>query len=85
MCIATHEEYDSIDLANLWPYAYELIKTLLVFISGSRHVLLIYAYSAHMALALLLLLQASCVVLYALPPHTSEKTQRQDFVVFSLY
>ena len=41
------------------------------------------AYGAHMSLAVLLLLRESRMVVYALPVHTSGKTQPLDAVLFS--
>ena len=53
---------------------------------NGRHVLLVYdGYRSHMSLKVLELFQKNNGVVYAIPAHTSGKTQPLDVVVFGIF
>lgn len=85
-CLAMREEHGGVDATNFLSWAQQFVRSVADLTANGRHVLLTYdAYGAHMSLAVLLLLRAHRVVVYALPAHTSGRTQPLDVVAFGMF
>ena len=85
-CIALREERGAVDSTNFVHWAHKFVESVSDLTANGRHVLLTYdAYNAHMSLTVLMLFRTKRIVVYALPAHTSGKTQPLDVVAFSIY
>lgn len=84
--VAMHTELGSVDSVNFLACVLLLIESTADLRKNGRHVLLVYdAYRSHLSFAVLELFQQNNIVAYALPAHTSGKTQRLDVVLFGLF
>ena len=84
-CVAMREENGGVDSTNFLHWVKEVMQSVADLTANGRDVLLTYdAYSAHMSLAVLLMLHAHRIVVYALSAHSSTKTQPLDVVAFSV-
>ena len=82
--VKSREKLGGADKLNFKEWAYEFIVHVRDLTSNGHQVLLIYdAYGSHMSLEVLQLFEDNGVVVYALPAHTSGKTQLLDVVLFS--
>ena len=82
--VTSREKVGGVDKLNFKEWAYEFIVHVRDLISNGLQVLLIYdAYRSHMSLEVLQLFEDHGVVVYALPAHTSGKTQPLNVVLFS--
>eukprot|EP00171_Calliarthron_tuberculosum_P001518 IDg1518t1 len=84
--VATRADSGGVDSGNFFLWATHFVRYMAPLTAGGRKVLLVYdAYRAHMSLRVLELLDANNIVAYALPAHTSAKTQPCDVVLFGAY
>eukprot|EP00171_Calliarthron_tuberculosum_P001354 IDg1354t1 len=84
--LACREECGGVDAANFLNWSKAFVESVRDLTANGRKVLLTYdGYRSHMSLAVLELFQSNGIVIYALPAHTSGKTQPCDAVLFSTY
>jgi len=84
--VAMREELGGVDSSNFLAWARSFVEHVQYLVRGGRPILLIYdAYRSHMSLAVLELLLQNNIVVYALPAHTSGKTQPLDVVLFGIF
>lgn len=84
--IAFREERGGVDSSNFLSWARLFVESVRDLTAGGRKVLLIFdAYRSHMSLDVLQLFNDNGVVVYALPAHTSGKTQPLDVVAFAVF
>lgn len=81
--VAMWEDVGGVDSANFYNWAQVFVAIVRDLTPDGRKVLLTYdAYRAYMALRVLELFKANNIVVYAIPAHTSEKTQPCEVVLF---
>lgn len=84
--VAAREEGGGVDSANFLSWARHFVDSVRDLTAGGRKVLLIYdGYRSHMSLAVLEFFKTIGDIVYALPAHTSGKTQPLDLVSFALF
>ena len=84
--LATREENGGVDKHNFLSWAYTFIDYTRDLRSGGRKILLVYdAYRSHISLEVLGVFKNHGIEIYAVPAHTSGKTQPLDVVVFSVF
>lgn len=82
--VTVREEIGGVDSGNFYNWACDFVRDIVDLTAYGRKVLLIYDMSStHMSLRVLELFLPKNVIVYALPAHTSVKTQQLDVVVFS--
>lgn len=82
--LAMREENGGVDRFNFFAWARSFVNYASELTENERKVLLTYdGYQSHLSLNVLELLQSNNVIVYALPSHTSGKTQPCDCVLFS--
>ena len=82
--VVMREENGGVDSENFLNRAHEVSRSMSDLTASRWNVLIAYdAYSAHMSLAVLLILHAHRIVVCPLPAYTSAKTQPLDAVAFS--
>ena len=85
-CVAMREDAGGVDSVNFYNWANMFIHAVKRYTTDGRHVLLVYdGYGAHMALRVIELFKHNRIVAYALPSHTSGKTQPLDVVAFAVF
>eukprot|EP00171_Calliarthron_tuberculosum_P006070 IDg6070t1 len=84
--VTTRAECGGVDSGNFYLWATHFVAFIAPLTAGGRKVLLLYdGYRAHMTLRVLELFDRHNIVAYALPAHTSGKTQPCDVVLFASY
>lgn len=84
--IAMRKEGGGVDSSNFLEWASKFVEHVRPLTCGGRKVLLTYdGYRAHMSLPVLTKFLDGGVIAYALPSHTSGKTQPLDLVAFSRF
>lgn len=84
--VAMRERGGGVDGANFFEWAHKFIESVKDLTAGERKVLLIYdGYRSHMSFRVLKLLRQNNIIAYALPSHTSGKTQPCDVKLFGAY
>eukprot|EP00171_Calliarthron_tuberculosum_P005712 IDg5712t1 len=84
--VAMREKVGGVDTTNFYNWALLFIESVRDLTANGRKVLLTYdAYRAHMSLPVLELFDRKGIVVYALPAHTSGKTQPCDVVLFAAF
>ena len=84
--LALRTENGSVDTVNFLNWAYNFVDHVKHLRANNRKVLLIYdAYRAHISLEVLELFLSNNIIVYALPAHSSGKTQPLDTVLFSVF
>eukprot|EP00171_Calliarthron_tuberculosum_P002273 IDg2273t1 len=84
--MAFREERGGVDTKNFLGWARLFVDSVRDLTANGRKVLLIFdAYRSHMSLQVIQLFHDNGVVVYALPAHTSGKTQPLDVVTFSVF
>lgn len=84
--IAFREERGGVDTKNFFEWARIFVHSVRDLTANGRKVLLIYdAYRSHLSLQVLQLFRDNGVIAYALPAHTSGKTQPLDVICFSVF
>lgn len=84
--ITTRADCGGVNSNNFYLWAQHFVAHIAPLTNGGRKVLLIYdAYRAHMTLRVLEFFDKNNVVAYALPAHTSGKTQPCDVVLFGVF
>lgn len=84
--LAFREERGGVDTKNFLEWARIFVSSVRDLTTNGRKVLLIYdAYRSHLSLQVLRLFRDNGVVVYALPAHSSGKTQPLDVVCFSVF
>ena len=84
--VTMRKEGGGVDSSNFLAWAKQFVHSVKDLTAGGRRLLLTYdGYRSHMSLAVLELYAANGIIVYALPSHTSGKTQPMDVLVFGLY
>lgn len=84
--VAMREEHGGVDGNNFYQWAEMFIQHVHELTVGGRKVLLTYdGYRSHMSIRVLELFSKNNVEVYALPAHSSGKTQPLDVILFSAY
>jgi len=85
-CVALRLENGGVDSENFRNWALRFVTFVSDLTEGGRKVLLTYdAYRAHLSLEVLELFSANNIIVYAVPAHTSGKSQPLDVVLFSSF
>ena len=72
------------DIHNVLNWGFAFVESVKDLAASKRKLLLIYdAYRSHITLNVLDLFHSNNVIVYALPAHTSRKTEPLDVVMFS--
>ena len=84
--LATREENGGVDKHNFLSWAYTFVDYTRDLRTARRKILLVYdAYRSHISLEVLGVFKNHGIEIYALPAHTSGKTQPLDVVLFSVF
>lgn len=84
--ISTRADHGGVNADNFFQWATRFVAHIEDLTNGGRKVLLVLdAYRAHMTMRVLEYLDKNNVVVYALPAHTSGKTQPLDVVLFGSF
>jgi len=84
--VAMRPELGSVDSSNFYEWAKAWVESIAYLQKDGRYTLLIYnAYRSYLSLAVLEFFAANNIVVYALPTHTSGKTQPLDVVIFGVF
>ena len=84
--VALRAENGAVDTANFVKWAHTFVEFTNDLRCNNRKVLLIYdGYRSHLSLQVLELFHLNDIIVYALPAHTSGKTQPLDTVLFSVF
>lgn len=82
--ISAREKCGGVDMHNFLNWGLEFVKSVKDLTANNRKLLLTYdAYRSHITLDVLELFHENNIIVYALPAHTSGKTQPLDVVMFS--
>lgn len=82
--VSVREQLGGVDTHNFYNWACNFVRDTKDLTANGRKLLLIYdGYRSHMSLQVLQLLHQNGIIVYALPAHTSGKTQPLDVCLFS--
>lgn len=84
--VTTRKKIGGVDGSKFYEWAKALVEDVRPLTAGGRKLLLTYdGYRSHMTLRVLELFRDNGIVVYALPAHTSEKTQPIDASLFGSF
>ena len=84
--VASRDQLGGVDSVNFLSWEHQFVSHVKHFTSNGPKVLLIYdGYRAQMSLEVLQLFKQNGIIVYALPAHTSGKTQPLDLICFAIF